>query len=421
MAQRTPELIGMLLDITFDIVNGLHFEPLRGKGRNRVMRAKRWRRNVRFDDKLFSAVLDYLITGEMYFYMGSTAAQLKQELEKMSEETQNLFLDEDIVNPRFTHVASTTMGVDHTDTELTGYTQWVDGNPIKFNTNEIIRITYASMDGRLEGYTPLFSVPLHLELLWLLWGNQHDLQLKGNMPDYMVVAKDIKHSTQNLLDVEQKLQAYNTPGNSKHGMTVLYGSDYNFEKLERDTELQFADVGRAVTSILAGLYRYPSNRLNVKTEESAKSKDTPGDGERVYYLRISQMQDRIAEVFNTQLFEPFFGVTAEFEKGYLHDDLVEGQAMQWRLNNVKLLDDMLRNTHGKHITPEYLLAVYNNSQNELEQADLKEADMNAMFPGTLNNQLPDEVTGRGMPQAERDEKRQQQQATEKNRGKPTGV
>src|SRR5210317_1848921 len=107
--------------------------------------------------------------------------------------------------------------------------------------------------GKVDGFTLVSTIPLQLELLWLLWTNQYDLQAKGNMPDLIVSAEDIKSNSPALKDVEQKLKKYNMPGNTKHGTTILYGSKYNFEKMERDTSLQFEDVGKAVTSVMASL------------------------------------------------------------------------------------------------------------------------------------------------------------------------
>ena len=420
---KTPELVGMLMDITMDIVKGLKFiSPDGSNAKTRIQRAKRWKRNVKFDQELIPMVFDWLVTGELYSHMGSNATELIKSIEKSSQAVKNRFYDEDLINPLFRHVASTTMSLNHDEYNLTGYSQTVSAqNAIPFSISEILRLTYFKVDGKLEGYTPLYSVPLQLELLWLVWSNQHDLQLQGNMPDYMVVAKDIRTNSQSLKEVEKKLQSYNTPGNKKHGITLLHNGDYSFEKMERDTTLQFKEVGQAITSILAGLYKSPQGRLAVKTEESAKSKDSPGDGERNYYNRVSQWQDIIAESLNTQLFEPFFGVVAVFDKGYLYDDLVEGQALNWRLNNSKLLNDTLRMSYKKQLSPEYLIDVYNGEQQELTNSHLEEApEETIMMPGTQNQQMNKGELGQGMSSEERQKKSNEANDSNKNKGSVAG-
>lgn len=423
---RTPEAVSMLMDITMDIVNGIHFISLDGSvSRNRIERARRWSRNVKFKQTLIPIIFDWLITGESFTHMGSNATELVKFIEKSSGRIKNKFYDEDLINPLFRHVASTTMSLQHDEYNLTGYRQTVSASDsIEFNTDEILRSKFFQVDGKLEGYSPLYSVPLHLELLWLVWSNQHDLQLQGNMPDYMVVAKEIRSNTPQLKEIEQKLQSYNTPGNKKHGVTLLYNGDYSFEKMERDTTLQFKEVGQAVTSILAGLYKYPMGRLGIKTEEATKTKDSPGDGERNYWNRISQWQDLISEDYNTQLFEPFFGVSMVFDKGYLNDDLVEGQALNWRLNNAKMLNDNLRMNYQKQMSAQFLIDLYNGEQKELHEMQLEEVDTSVMMPplpGTLNNQMSGAELGKGMSPEARQKKRDESFNGTKNKGSTKGV
>jgi hypothetical protein len=422
LALRTPELVGILLDMARDIVDKIDFVPLTKGGRNRVLKAKNWSRKVRLKKILNPLVQDMLITGEGYLYLGAKQSGIASQLDGLSDLLKSKIWDEDILNPKFRHIASSTMIVRHDDKNITGYTQKVGEIETHYEPGEIIRITLNEIDGRVEGYTPLYSIPLQLELLWLLWQNQYDLQLKGNMPDYLVVAKNMKSSSASAKALENKLMAYNRPGNKTHGMTVLYDAEYDLERMERDTSLQFEDVGKAVSSLIANLFQYPKGRQGIKTKESAATKDSSGDNERSYWISISQIQDNISEVLDMQLFEPFFGVQMVFDKNYLHDQVVENTAMQLRLNNLKLVNDMMGITYQTRVKEEFVLDTFNNKGYELTEDDLEKSEpMMGQVPGTLNNQMPKNTLGQGMSVQDRAKKKDEEVSRERNTGKPSGV
>jgi hypothetical protein len=347
---RTPVLAGMLLDIAEDVVGKFDFVPMNGKdGRNRVLGARKWSRKVRLMDNLLSVVFDILSSGEGYFYLGANSVALREEIDKIKNEVlKDKLWDEAIYNPLFQPIASVTMTNNHDSTKLINYTQRIGGIETNYMPREIIHLWFKKMAGKIDGFTQVATIPIQLELLWLLWANQYDLQAKGNMPDLIVSAEDIKANTPALKDVEQKLAKYNMPGNARHGTTILYGSKYTFEKMEKDTSLQFEDVGKAVTSVIAGLYRYPKHRMGIKTKESASDKDGQGNGDRDYWDLITKLQYRLCDVLDSQLFEPFFGVQLVFEHSYKHDTVVENTAMRMRIDNINLVNTMLH-SYGQQI------------------------------------------------------------------------
>jgi hypothetical protein len=410
---RTPELAGMLWDIAEDIVGKYDFIPLgaRSSGRNRTLNAKTWARKVKLQDMLLSAVFDVLSTGEGYLYLGANSARIQEEIQKViTTELRDRFYDEAIYSPLFQPIASVTMTNNHDATKLINYTQRISGSQTDYSPREIINIYFRRIAGRVEGFTPVSTIPLQLELLWLLWTNQYDLQAKGNMPDLIVTAKDIRANTPVLKDVEQKLRKYNMPGNSKHGTTILYGSDYNFEKMERDTDLQFADVGKAVTSVVASLFRYPKHRMGIKTKESSSDKDTQGNGDRDYWDLISKFQDRISDILDTQVFEPFFGVQFVFDKSYLHDSVVENTAMRARIDNINLMQNILRQ-EGKQLSQDAVMQFITGKKIDLAKEELEESSMDLFgdmpMAGSIPNQKDEELS---------QEKKREQIASEKNNG-----
>lgn len=428
---RTPELVGMLLDIGNDVIDDYEFEHVNeasnGSGRNRIKRAEDWVDSANFDETMLETFLDIICTGEGFAFLGT---QVQKILDGLSNKPRMkaMALDEGWFNPPFRTAASTTMIVRHDNVNVTGYTQVVSGDQTQYDLASFMRFTFAKVNGRVEGYTPVYSIPLHLELLWLLWVNQLDLQQKGNMPDYFVIAESLKSNTVAFKELETKLKSYNYPGNSKHGITLLADSEYSIEKMERDTTLQFEDVGKAVTSVIASLFQYPKGRLNVKTKEAASDKDNKGESEKAYWKNVNKWQNRLARVLNSQLFVPFFGVRIKFNKQYLHDAVVENTAVSLRLNNTKLTNDMLASTYGKRIPVSQLLKIANNDDEvNLNVDDLEDVDpaLTALHldpKSTLNNQLPGSSLSKSMSGAERQNRKDVEMSRESTgKGTPSGV
>jgi hypothetical protein len=411
---RTPELAGMIWDIAEDIVGKIDFVSTgnAGSGRNRLLGAKKWARHSKLQDMLLSVVFDALSTGDGYIYLGAKAVNIREEIDKaLSQTLREKFYDESMFSPLFKPISTVTMTNRHNEIQLTGYTQMVNGVEMSFGVKEIIQVYFKRMAGRVDGFTLVSTIPLQLELLWLLWTNQYDLQAKGNMPDLIVTAKDIKINNPALKDVEQKLKKYNMPGNSKHGTTLLYGSEYTFEKMERDTNLQFEDVGKAITSVMASLFRYPKHRLGIKTKESASDKDSQGNSDRDDWDMITKYQDRLSDILDTQLFEPFFGVNLTFEKSYKHDSVVENTAMRSRIDNINLINNMLKQG-GKQIPVEMMMDFIDGksvdfSTEKLEDADPLQFETQQPMMGTPPNQKDQQMSA---------DKKKDEMNTQKNTG-----
>jgi hypothetical protein len=414
---RTVELGGMLWDIAEDIVGKSDFVPAigtRGNGRNRVLNARRWAKRTEFNNVLLSVAFDILAGGEGYIHIGAKSNEIKKQVDRIAnEEVATAILDEAVFNPLFRPISTTTMTNNHNDTNLVGYQQLHNGSEINFSVEEIIHLFFKRLAGRVEGFSLISLVPLQVELLWLLWINQHDLQAKGNMPDMFVVAEDIRSNTPAIKELENKMRKYNAPGNAKHGSTVLYGGKYSFEKMEKDTSLQFEDVGKTITGIFASLFRYPKHRTNVKTKESASDKDTGGNGDRDYWDIISKYQDKLSFALDSQLFEPYFGVNLVFDKSYKHDSVVENTAMRARIDNINLVNGMLMK-HKKQIPEEDVIRFIQGKNIQFDTEKLDDS--------VLEMQMATQMPMAGTPAKNKDEslsqeKKVEQVNSERNTGK----
>jgi len=425
LASRSAEVMSIVRGVAGDVVGKFHFEPVvpnsRDSGRNKLLKATTFAEANRFKKLLRDMVIDILITGEAYMWKATLPEEERKQIQKVistkSKEFKQLF-DEDLSAPRqLRHMASTSMIIRYDRHNVLGYTQRVGTTEIDFDLKETVRLNFEELNGRPEGWTPLYSLPLQIQLLWLLWQNQFYKQAKGNHPDLVVSLEGngVNANHPSFKRIEQALRSYNTPGNSTHGSLLLSGEKISIDQLKRDDTMEFRDVGMLISSLVASQWQYPASRMSLKTVEATATKDSGGNADRGYWLNIEQMQDTIDDVMNTQLWIPFFGVRMVHDKAYLHDEVVEGTAEQLRLGNISTRVNMLRQS-GKSLTPEAMVNLINNKSYMFTESDLVDTD--ADIPdmaqmGSIRNINKDEALSR--------EKRRQELDREQNTGTPTGV
>lgn len=420
IVKRQPEVLAIVRGVATDITGYSHFEPINKKdtGRNKILAAEQFAARVGYQKLKRNTVLDALITGEGYNWLGKLSLKQQKEIKSMADRIKAKLFDEDLTAPRKMRiVASTTMSNRTDGYDITGYVQKVATQEIPFTPDEIIRLSFEELDGKVDGFTPLLSLPLHIELLWLLWQNQYYLQAKGNHPDLLLTVDGIDINHPSYKDVVQKLQSYNMPGNSTHGTLFLSGGKYTATVLDRVDTLQFKEVCQYVTSIIASMWQYPQGRMGVKTDQAAGDKDSSGMADKGYWSNIEVMQDLLANIYNSQLWEPYFGVREVYDKSYLHDEVVEGTSEQLRMGNLNLkLNVLARN--GKTLTQTAMLNIINNQNHSITEDDLEEMKIDPMLTSTL----PGSGSAPKSPGASPDVgKRQDELARERATGKPAGV
>jgi len=429
LVYRSPEAMLVVDGHARDICGKFHFEPVNNNssGKIKVRRADNFVQKTRYKENRLSAVKDALITGEGFLFISEIAKQLGDSIAQEFRKIDASFSDDYFRARGLIPVSSASMAVNHNDFEITGYTQTLHmiagGTKDKrdFPKDKIVHVTFDKPAGRVEGWTPLFTVPLHLELLWLLWNNQYDFQEKGNHPDLIVTAEQLNKNKPAYEKVAKDLQSYNMPGSSKHGTLLLSGDKFNINQLERMDSLQFKEVGMAIQTLVAGLFQYPQSRLGIKTEQAAKAKDSSGGNEKFYYNLVEQKQDLLTDIENFMFWEPYFGVKLVPDKSYKHDQVEEGTAQQIRVGNLNTTMQQL-NSYGMKLNTQKILDIYNGVDTFLCDKDLEEGHMQMMPQSTMNNRLGnDDATGSGMTSQDRAEKRTNELQREKVDGKPNGV
>jgi hypothetical protein len=360
LVERSPEATSIVDGHARDICGRFHFEPFNenSSGKIRVNRAKRFVEGTDYKSQRLAWVKDCLKTGDGFLFISELSKKYADVVAREFKKIDPSFNDMSFRARGLNSVSSTTMAINHDNFDVTGYTQSLLGtaggteHERQFQKSKIMHLTFDKPAGKVEGYTPLYSVPLHLELLWLLWDNQYDFQVKGNHPDLVVMAEMLDRNKNAFNKVQKELSAYNQPGNSKHGTLLLTGDKFNIQQLERMDTLQFKEVGMFISSLVGSLFHYPQSRLSIKTEESAKSKDSSGGNEKFYYNMVEQKQDMMTDLENRMFWIPYFGVRIVQDKSYKHDQIEEGTAQQIRVGNLNTVIQML-NSQGKVSTPLY--------------------------------------------------------------------
>jgi len=439
-----PELTALLNKVAIDTVFKWHFETIKPGdiNRNKIMKANKFAQQVSLGDTMFSQMLDMLVTGEGYGWMGKiTDTQLKEvikntikkeyflekkEKEKIAEkifletkETEGFMdtsdMDEDLLRPRkYRCVASTTVEVVFDQWDIKEYNHIVGiQNPVVFKPKEMIHYQLMKVDGKPFGFTPVESILVQLELLRQMWQNQLSLHKNGGYPDKVFLLKDMRVNTDDYKNVEQQIQKYKLAEN-KHGNMVFTG-DVDIKELEQLDTMQFKESGLYITGLVAMQWGIPASSIPYIVSGQQKKDDKGGDSERNYWRKIQFNQDKFSNDMNTQLWMPHFGVKIVFDNPFPQNDQVIQSSRQIKLTNLQVENELL-GVNEKQLSNKTLMLELGRTDEDLTKK--KEDPMMTQFG--MNNQLPKNQGSTGQ-QNSNATKRDEQMSTIQKRGtKPIG-
>jgi hypothetical protein len=437
-----PELNAVINNVCFDIAGKFHFTPIKkgDSGRNKILEVDKWVQNNQFNQVLLNQCIDWQMTGEGYSWLGKpTDDQIKEILDNCMkrkfgiksveakeygdraflELKQNdmIFNDEDFMKPRTVrYVASSTMDIKFTKDDIEYYIQRVGSDDRRFELKEIIRLTDLMIDGKPFGFTPVSSMITQLELLKLMWLNQRSVQRNGGNPGKIFAFKNMQPNSPAYRRTEEQLSNYKQVQN-KHGNMLITG-DLTVTDINENDAMQFKDVGLYVLSVIAMQWRLPKSMLPVVLGGSNTKGDigTPS-AEKSYWTNIERKQDRLAQIYNQQLFIPVFGVKMCFNKDYKQDEVAENTNRQLLLNNIEMENRLLSN-YDSELTRQNIM-----TRLQLKPDDIKKSEGDPVQTGMNRQNMleQDKVTDDTDQMAKRNQKVDEQAIVMKNRGKPSGV
>ena len=370
--KNTLELQNLVNKVSKDMTGKFHFENINPKesGRNKILKANKFVAETQYKRRKQSQNFDKLATGESYAWLGFISdKQIKNQINKsvgirpnmetkeIESMKEKMFLeikqtegfndlqgiDEDVLKPRkYDYIASSSMEIVFDRTDIKGYIQDVGGEKKPYTPKEIIRQTLADVDGKVSGFTSVESALVQLELLRFMWGNMMSLHKNGGAMDKIFILEDQNVNTQSYKRIKQQLEKYKLVEN-KHG-NMLFTGKIKIEDLQQLDTMQFRDMGLYITSLLSRMWQVPNSSGGVAVEGGDSKDDTGGNSEKAYWENIEFYQERDAEIDNLQLWIPHFGVKLVYDKQYVQKDIQEETAKQLKLNNVKVIEEIARNS-----------------------------------------------------------------------------
>jgi len=370
--KRTGELNAIVNKVARDLTANYHFEPVSGTGASRIKKANRFALQMGYRRIKFTEAVDKLVTGESYKWIGMlTNDQIRssalkhisnykglekkeksilvdsfvkhmQELKQTDEIGVMQGFNEEIMEPqKLNYLASSTMENIFDSYGVTKYIQSIDMlRPVEYSLPEIIRSTYMDIDGKASGFTPVESVLVQIELLRFMWQNMLSIQKNGGAPDKMFILKNTDVNSPAYTRIKEQLEKYKLVEN-KHG-NMLFTGEVTIEDLTQLENMQFMDMGLLITGLLAMHWQVPKSSIPYIVGGTNTKDDTGGNSEKGYWDNIECMQRIDAEIDNSQLWIPHFGVKLVYDKTYVQKDVQEETAKQLMINNAITMEQLLK-------------------------------------------------------------------------------
>ena len=453
--KHTPELMAFCSKVARDVVSTYHFEPINNQssGRNKVLNANKFNLMVRLRSVMKSQVFDMIGTGEGFGWIGKLdknqlssqidkcmnrirsiqnkeyrddiVRELKTELGLQDRDISDIAgMDEDLLRPRkYRYVPSTTMEVIHDEYDVKKFNHIVAQRQVEFTTDEIVHYTLIDVDGKPNGFTPVESVLVQLELLRFMWQNMLSIHRNGGSPDKIISLENVQPNSPAYKRVEEQLLKYKLVEN-KHG-NMLFTGKVQVEDLQALEEMQFKEMGLYITGLVAMQWGIPRSAIPYIIGSANTKSDVGGDAEAGYWRVIKEMQETFSEDMNTQLWIPYFGVQLVFDNPYHLFNVQLETAKQLKYNNIMSIDKVLM-PNKKQLTEDKRMKMLGLMTNDVE--DMPEDSMLIVPPfnqqsatGIGTQQQPKPKQPSSDTEQRSAQKRTEQQQTIARQGKPSGV
>ena len=326
-------------------------------------------------------------------------------------------ISEELLKPRkYRYVASSTMEIVYDQYDILKYKQVIGVNQTEFSTDEIIHLTFEEIDGKVNGFTPVESIIIQLELLRQMWQNMLSLHKNGGTLDRIYVLEDTLVNSAEYKRMEEQLMQYKLVEN-RHG-SMLFTGKVKVEDVQQLDKMQFMDSGLYITGLIAMQWGIPRSSIPYIVGGTNTKADIGGGADKDYWENIKYAQSMLADVLNTQLWIPYFGVKLVFENSYLQHDVQKETAWNLKLTNIKSVEEILAR-NGKTLKVDKKLSLLDLTSEDIEDLQM---DMEIGYDGMSNQLGGQQVNNSEERQNMNESRRQEANSTNLSRGmKPTGV
>jgi hypothetical protein len=390
--KQSPELYGIINILVTDIIgdrpkfvspDGL---PL---GRNKRLQAEKFWKKNRIKETLKAILFDEFVTGDGYGWKGKISIEDKEAFVKKvlaqykeylgSEEYSKLYIktmmDEDLkLTKKFDYIPSSTVNIESNLYDITGYVQVSNGVTKFFKPEEVIHFRLNTIDGNVQGYSPVEALMRELALLYFVKGNMLAYLENGGRPDLLFTLKNAQPNSDMFNNFAQQLRAFKQLENSHGGLLgtgEVMVTDLSFGK-QKDMEYQ--NLALWLMSGMLFAFGIPVSRVPFLIGKAATGGDSGGMAESGYQSMISEKQDEIEDLLNYQMFEEM-GWHIRLPRHYKQDEVREAQTFSMNADTVTKLQSIYMK-QGKKLTTDKINMLLNVCDDDLEEMSPDEQMMN---------------------------------------------
>ena len=430
--KRTPECMGILKRIATDIVTAITFNavdekkmgrPAKSLNQNREDKANLFARRNQFRSKLFTAVLDWLWSGDAYVWKGRISEnQIKEIANKhyseMGIEVKELnykqFYDEDFNGINAIEVVPSSMTrIKHDDYKIQKYVQMSTSNPghdREFTPDEIIHAKFMELDGKVYGYSPMEASFIAIKTVCAIQDYNYNYFANGIKPDRAWLFSG--NPSQTYLDKFQETLSKYKRVSKAHGDLIVAGADrIDVKDLNViSEEMEFRQLAINTVGRIAFAFNMPADILSAILGVDVKGTAMGSDIEDAGYNRnVVQSQIYWEELLNSQLWLPEFKVMMGLERTFKQDQI---RQVQYQTQASTFVDFLFK--HEYPITDEYIHSMLQIPRKYLTEGKIKREVEELGKPV----QLP---MPKGANQEKQTNAKKSQQQTQQNNNPPIGA
>lgn len=383
--KRTPEAIGILRQISLDIVTRLKFtaipkeiskkggRPPKDTSQDKETQALLFAKNNFLKQQLRSAVIEGLALGDAYLWKGKVNQRDRKEIIRKSykemgieikqDELEQRALDEDYLGEKIIqYVASATMNIemDEDGTKIKSYVQrtalgfgqytfpsqtltgtydgTVLGQTRRWKPEDIIHYKFMDIDGKVHGFTPMQSSFPIIKTLGAIKDYHGHYFESGIVADLIFNFKEGDPNSVHHEKMQEMLQEW---WNNKRRSPAVTTGDMKIERLnEWNKDMEFRLLAIYYTGVIAFSIGMPLEKIRAILGSEVKSTTGGSDiGNTDYQRNVYDMQEDWEDLLNTQFFNEEFGVDLRLERTAARDEAAEAMRDSQKIG---LLDKMFQ-------------------------------------------------------------------------------
>jgi len=385
--KRTPEAIGILRQLSSDIVTRLNFtalpkkdlkgtkggRPSKDTSQNDEEKAKQFAKNNFLKQQLRSAVIEGIALGDAYLWKGKNTTAEREEvikgtfkemgIELKQEEVEQRAKDEDYVGQKsIQYVASATMNIEinsdgtkiksyiqrtalgfgqytfPSQTQTGTYEGTVLGQTRRWKPKDIIHYKFMDIDGKVHGFTPMQSSFPIIKTLGAIKDYHGHYFESGIVADLIFNFKEEDPNSVHHEKMQELLQEW---WNNKRRAPAVTTGDMKIERLnEWNKDMEFRLLAIYYTGVIAFSVGMPLEKIRSILGSEMKSTTGGSDiGNTDYQRNIYDIQEEWETLLNTQFFNEEFGVDMILERTAARDEAAEAMRDSQK---VSLIDKMFQ-------------------------------------------------------------------------------